>query len=211
MRHFRSTAVTSVLLLGGLLTTVAPVLASTVTYTTTGVFSASGGATYNGTGASSVVFSPGSANVTAPSAGNLGMFTSTVPTGTSITGSGNFTLTINQTSPNAGSNNFGSDTFSGKLSKSILPFTTGDLVITFANTSVNIGGVTYTLEGLGGAGFASNQLVIGNGVTTIQADETTPEPTFYSVLGVGLIAILVLKRKQGKSTSIIFNGGDQIQ
>jgi hypothetical protein len=67
------------------------------------------------------------------------------------------------------------------------------------------------LEGLGGAGFASNQLVIGNGVTTIQADETTPEPTFYSVLGVGLIAILVLKRKQGKSTSIIFNGGDQIQ
>jgi len=215
MRHFRSIAATSVVLLGGLLATGIPALASTVTYTTTGIFSVGGGTTFSGTGGASLVFASGSGNVTAPSTGTLGSFTTTLPAGGKITGSGTFTLTIDQTSPVVGNANFGSDTLTGSVSVNSHGIPGANtLVITFAQTSVDIGGVVYTLEGLGGGNLAADQLginITGNDVTTIQADVTTPEPALYSLIGAGFAGMLLvgLRRKQNGVASANFKGGDQ--
>lgn len=200
MRHCKSIAGTSMFLLGGLLMSVVPACASIVaTYTTTGVFSASGTATVTGTSAGTTLkFGSGSGNLVIPpvSTGTMGTFTTTVPKGQSITGSGTFTLTIDQTSPSVGTGGFGSGAFTGKLStNAIIGSHSGGLVITFAQTSITIGGVVYTLEGLGGANLAADQLGLGVGTTTLQADVTTPEPTFYSLVGIGLAALAMAGMK----------------
>jgi hypothetical protein len=150
-----------------------------------------------------------------PSAGTLGTFTATLPHGSSITGSGSFTLTIDQTTPIVGSSTFGSDTLTGKVSVNPLGIPGANtLVITFAQTSVDIDGVTYTLEGLGGGNLAANQLginVTGNDETTIQAEIVAPEPTFYGLMAAGFAGMLLvgLRRKQVGGKNTLIKGGDQ--
>jgi hypothetical protein len=158
--------------------------------------------------------------------GQLGTFSPVTPLNSEITGSGTFTLTVDQTvypnyppsltgsSPSGGT--FASASFSGTLSAgSAATDTTGELIVTFVSPpSLTIGGITYSLLDLGcgsvsDCGLLPNQLAIGNESVALEAEitappgtittgSTAPEPAFYGLTGMGLagFAALVMRRKR---------------
>lgn len=231
MKISKMITLTPVLILGGLLAGVVPANADiVVTYSTSGVFSGGSGAVFTGTNSSSVSYlglsgigclsNPMSENCDANFQGQLGTFTSVIPTNSLLNPSGQFTLTIDQTLypyttyPAGGGGNMGgtigSVSFTGQLSAGTGP-ASGDAIITFVSPpSVIIQGVTYTLDDLGGAGLSSNQLAIGAnqsvslgafisvpaGTTTFS--NPTPEPALYGLIGGGLagLAAVAMRRKR---------------
>jgi hypothetical protein len=201
----------SILTLGGLLAAVSPALALEVTYTTTGVFSNNTNV-FTGTGGATATFDagigddipsiPGGPAVDATT-DSLGTIFLNVPQGGSITGSGSFLLTIDQTivgGPSGTSSDFG--LLSGTISKA-KNATKGDLIVTFAEPSITIDNVTYTLEDLGQNGLGPNQLAFGSGGANIEAAITSPapEPTFFALTGLGFLGLAAAARRYRQSAN----------
>lgn len=190
--------------LGATLLTVLPAFGDTVEYTTSGVFSASNSNVVDGTNGSTITFnavpnmltSPlGNGNT--PFADSLGYFevSTTVP-GQTLTGSGTFTLTIDQIMPGGTSGSFTPAAFSGTITTDGTGIPTGDLGLVFSQTNITIDGINYALQNL----TNGNTLVIGTTSTNVQAEITgtaAPEPLSLSLLGGGLAltGLLRLRRK----------------
>jgi hypothetical protein len=197
----------SILALGGMLAVALPALADEVVYTTTGVFSENGtnvftGATNNNKTAF-VTFNSYSGDDFLPAADSLGTLSVSAPAGTQIVGSGNFLLSIGQSVDGGATEtgDLGNAGFSGTLKAN----GNGGLTLTFAQTQVTIGQITYTLEDLGGPG--GNVLTFGKGGAIINASITTPlpEPSFFALTGIGFLGlafVAVRRYKQNNAPTV---------
>lgn len=157
----------------------ASAFASTVTYSTSAVLSGpdlSGGLLVNGTASIAYSGVP-STSVDAPTNINIGTITVTGGTGTFAGDS--ILLTITQSLPSAGSQS-SSSTIAGTITS-----TSNGIDVSFAPTSFSIGEVNYTLQ----ANYFLVAPNTNNGVTTLQANVTTPEPATLGLLGASLIGI----------------------
>jgi hypothetical protein len=193
--------VIGILAFGGVLAAVSPALATEVTYTTTGSFSVSGTDVFDGSShagkTATVTYNSYSGDDVLPSTDALGTFTVSAPPGTHITGGGTFLLTLDQTIVGgaSGTGSFAAAGFSGTLQAN----GSGGLNLTFAQTSLTIDKVTYTLQNLGGPG--NNVITFGKGGVTLVANITSPvpEPTFFGLTGLGLLGlgfVAIRQRKQ---------------
>lgn len=157
--------------------------AETVDYSTTGLFSISGTSTvtfitnggkgyqdnakFNGVTDASVNAG------TVPVVSSLGQFLVNDLTGTEMSGSGAFTLTIDQTTPGPFDASLSPATFSGTISRLAgggPEMATGELILTFAQPTITLGGIQYSIGGLGQGGLSSNQLGFGLYGNAVNAD-----------------------------------------
>jgi hypothetical protein len=201
---------------GGLLGSANLGSAAVINFTTTGVFSVSMTNVLSGTDSSTLTFNDNSETKATGTPGNpstvkLGDFQAHLPSGSNLTGSGTFTLTVSQTTVPPTSQSAGM--ISGGISGDIknLVGKTGTVYITFSSgTSFQVGGVSYQLIdlqcGLTGTcspGEAPDTLAIGVQDTNINADITaTPEPALSALIGLGLIMLFVgglRKSKQARN------------
>ena len=174
--------------------------ADPVTFSTTGVFSVSGTNVVNFAninGNTTMTFNGTTNPVNTPAGTSFGdlVVTTTVPAnllGPAV--GGNFTLNFVQVSP------AGAGSLVGALSGT-LGFNTGIATLTFAGTSLNIGGFVYTLNpvytialpvtGVGGGA--------GTGTTTLQGTVTgsaVPDSgTTLSLLGAAMLGLGFVRRR----------------
>lgn len=173
-----------------------------VEYSTTGVFSTSGTNTASltqvgGSGLQDHVVFTGVSNLSAnagatPVTSSLGNLFVSIIDGSSGTASGDFQLTITQTSPGPASASFSAAVFSGTISRLAGDGTqdaAGQLVLTFMTPTITLDGIQYSIDGLGAGGLGADQLGLDLYHNTISAAISTalPEPAF-----VGLIAIAMI-------------------
>lgn len=192
--------------LGGLVAIALPAFGTTVDYTTTGTFSSTSNNILVGSGGETLTFngvpglSSGGVNST-PATDSLGYFMVTNSNGGSLTppSGETFTLNLTQSEPTpVTTGSFTSSGFTGTLSDTAnVPG--GGLILTLAQTSITVNGITYTLQNLNNG----DQLAIGTGLTNVQttitgAVGTVPEPLSMGLLGGGL-AILGLARLRRKT------------
>jgi hypothetical protein len=209
MRLTKSAVLTSMFLLGGLVTATVPACAEIVNFSTiTGsIFSndacvAGSPANCNSTNGTNVFTNSGSTltfsgiasaafgQINTPGQHALGTFSADIG-GTGLLAGGNFTLEVDQTVPGPPtSGTFGLDAFTGAFTNDG-GVHGGQTILTFAQTSLVINGIQYTLQDLGQGGLAPNQLGIGVTGTTVQAF-ITPEPAFYGLMGIGLAGLFAV-------------------
>ncbi len=190
------------LFVGGLLAAVAPALATNVDFSTTGQFGSTGTNTLSGTNVAVTFNGVTNTEISTPGQESLGMFQVSFNdpgSDASLTPAAGetFSLNIAQISP-AGSGSFSNEAFSGTVSQTQPNFPTGQLILTFDQTSITVSGVTYTLLDLGQGNLASNQLGIGTSDTTVEALVGTPEPASYALAASGLVGLLfgAIRRKK---------------
>jgi hypothetical protein len=167
-----------------------PALAEPVTFSTTGGFSASGGASSAifGSGPNTLTLSySGIVNSTVgtPTNSSAGFMIASV-LGTGGDAAGTFTLTIDQTVPSLGSGGL-----SGALSGTISESSSGG-TLDFSSTTLVLGDVTYTLQQPPG-GYDLVPPTTLNGETSIQMHidtSTVPEPAFLGLTGLGFFGIV---------------------
>jgi|CZKS01.1.fsa_nt_gi hypothetical protein len=167
-----------------------PALAEPVTFSTTGGFSASGGASSAtfGFGLSTLTLSYAGivdSTVGTPTNSSAGLITASV-TGTGGDAGGTFTLTIDQTAPSVGSGGLDGD-LSGTISSNSSLGT-----LDFTSTSLTLGDIVYTLQQPPG-GYDLVPPSTLNGETSIQLNTTAsavPEPAFLGLTGLGFFGIV---------------------
>jgi hypothetical protein len=170
---------------------VTPALAEPVTYSTTGGFSASGGAssaTFGGAGNTLTLSFAGVASTTVTADpttnGSAGTITASI-TGTGGTATGTFTLTIDQTDPSVGSGGL-----SGALSGTITSNSSSG-TLSFTSTALTLGDITYTLQQPPG-GYDLVPPNTNGGMTSIQLQinaTAVPEPAFFGLTGLGFFGL----------------------
>lgn len=172
--------------------------ATPVSYSTNGSFNGGGNSIQFGSGGNllTITFTGVNSTVDADpfTFASLGEFQTTVTgSGATIAPNTTFTLNITQTVPSAGGGSL-LGTLSGRVEQNQ---STG--IVTFSVTSVTIGNVTYSLT--------NNPLPLvppstNNGVTTVQAQISTPipEPATMVLLGTGLAGIAARVRKRRKAS-----------
>jgi hypothetical protein len=228
MKIFRLITVAPVVVFGVLATAVPALADIAVTYTTSGAFSGGSGAVFTGSNSSTLTYvglsglgclsNPASSNCDVQFQGQLGTFTTVIPSNSSLNPSGQFTLTIDQTlypyndypsGGTGGSGTIGTVSFSGTLSAGTGP-ATGTTILTFVSPpSVTIQGITYTLDDIGGPNLSANQLAIGpnqsvslgaliSAPASVIVTGSTPEPALYGLTGAGLVglAMIAMRRKR---------------
>jgi len=179
--------------------------ASNFTYSTSGIFSSSNSNTLTGTN-ETLTFT-GVPNTlsngmdSTPASDNLGIFSVNIPnsqqaSSLTIPNGEQFMLTINQIDP-VGTGTLSSADFTGTVSQNPPDNRSGMFTLTFQNTSVTLGGITYTITNVNDL----NQLIVGTQGTAIAATEmsATPEPALYGLTGsgfIGLVAMAIRRKKQ---------------
>jgi len=170
-----------------------PAFADMVTFSTTGGFSESGGASSAtfGVGPNTLTLSYmgiTDSTVGTPTNSSAGFIMASV-TGTGGDASGTFTLTIDQTVPTVGSGGLDGD-LSGTIT-----FNSSSGTLDFTSTSLTLGNIVYTLQQPpGGYDLVPPNTLDGD--TSIQfhlvANSTVPEPAFLSLTGLGFLGIVVI-------------------
>ena len=152
-----------------------------VTFSTSGIFTCAGCA---GNGTNSVTFLGGMGNALMITFTGLGSTSVNTPTGASlgnfqvffsgngiINASGNFTLTVTQTAPTAGSTDFAA-TYSGSFTAS----NSGSGGVNFSVTSGTIGTVGYAISTCPPPPLKLVPPASNNGITTVQGQVTGGVP-----------------------------------
>jgi hypothetical protein len=171
-------------------------MADTIDYGTSGLFTGSATLITFGSGPDTSTISfdgVGSSSVTAPSYISLGSFkTSSTGNGAMLSGNYTFDLTVTQSFPTSGSGTLDSTVLDGTLSE-----TSSGIAVDFTTSNIVINGVTYSL--------VNNPIALvppsTGGVSTIEAYVTpapvsAPEPGSMALLSSGLFFFgFVGKRK----------------
>lgn len=163
-----------------------PLLANTITFSTTGDFASNSGnsfATYGaGSSAITLTFTGNNADVGSPASVSLGSFKATGGDASDVTASDTFTLSIAQTNPSVGPG-----VFTGTVSGTIA-VDHGLISVLFSPAALSIGDVRYTLQ--------SNPIIVpvptDNAGASIQATVAVPLPPAVWA-GLSLMGLMGIK------------------